>query len=191
MTTNLFIINFNFHKNENGLQLINLKPFMHPKRCPRNTKLIGFCQGPFQRSHGPLRVRKNQFGNHCVKTVTNEWSAWGRACCSNAPSGVVNLTRLTNPRLVVRRRSQNEVPLLQNPGSQEDQAKLLLEKLGEIQRNSHQQQLQYESCLDEVANRLVHTLLVQKVKATPREPDTKMRLSVISQSRGMGLDWSN
>lgn len=62
---------------------------------------------------------------------------------------------------------------LQSPGSQEDQAKLLIEKLGEIQRNSHQQQLQYESCLDEVANRLVHTLLVQKVNT----PHTQLLVS--------------
>ncbi|KFM61645.1 Nck-associated protein 5, partial [Stegodyphus mimosarum] len=49
-----------------------------------------------------------------------------------------------------------------SPRSQEEQAKMLVEKLGEMERNNHQQQMQYETCLDEVANRLVQTLLVQK-----------------------------
>ncbi|GIY73617.1 uncharacterized protein CDAR_429791 [Caerostris darwini] len=49
-----------------------------------------------------------------------------------------------------------------SPRSQEEQAKYLVEKLGQMERNNHQQQIQYETCLDEVANKLVQTLLAQK-----------------------------
>ncbi|GIY96570.1 uncharacterized protein CEXT_358081 [Caerostris extrusa] len=49
-----------------------------------------------------------------------------------------------------------------SPRSQEEQAKFLVEKLGQMERNNHQQQIQYETCLDEVANKLVQTLLAQK-----------------------------
>ncbi|GFU23343.1 uncharacterized protein NPIL_131601 [Nephila pilipes] len=49
-----------------------------------------------------------------------------------------------------------------SPRSQEEQAKYLMERLGQMERNNHQQQIQYETCLDEVANKLVQTLLAQK-----------------------------
>ncbi|KAF8773376.1 Nck-associated protein 5 like protein [Argiope bruennichi] len=49
-----------------------------------------------------------------------------------------------------------------SPRSQEEQAKVLVEKLGQMERNNQQQQIQYETCLDEVANKLVQTLLAQK-----------------------------
>lgn len=49
-----------------------------------------------------------------------------------------------------------------SPCSQQEQAKALLGKVTQLERDNQQQQVQYECCLDEVANRLVHTLLAQK-----------------------------
>ncbi|KAG8185535.1 hypothetical protein JTE90_012871 [Oedothorax gibbosus] len=49
-----------------------------------------------------------------------------------------------------------------SPRSQEEHAKVLVDKLGQMERNTQQQQVQYETCLDEVAHKLVEMVLVQQ-----------------------------